>query len=251
MSAVNPLAAIDALTAQAHTDAWSARSDVDWWGAAPVVPDGVAAADYIDTISQLFHAEKAALAMATDLAARVAEPAAQRFLATQIVDEDRHAQVHRMYLERLGDVAPLDPALADVLAAGRGWTGAPWVQLAALDLMLPLEVMPPLRRRMHAWPCRLLRQLNRQISKDERRHAAFGRSYLELLTPTLDPTERVAGLAALDGLWQRWREVTRARRRDAILRPDRAELERVGDRLRALLHRFRLDGVTPMFALAA
>ena len=86
MSAVNPLAAIDALTAQAHTDVWSARSDVDWWGAAPVVPDGVAAADYIDTISQLFHAEKAALAMATDLAARVVEPAAQRFLA--VVDGD-------------------------------------------------------------------------------------------------------------------------------------------------------------------
>lgn len=251
MSAVNPLAVIEALTAQAQTDTWSARSDLDWWGTAPVVPDGVAAADYIDTISQLFHAEKAALALATELAQRVTEPAAQRFLATQIVDEDRHAQVHRMYLERLGDVAPLDPALADVLAAARGWSGAPWVQLAALDLMLPLEVMPPLRRRINAWPCRLLRQINRQVGQDERRHAAFGRSYLELLTPTLDPAERAAGLAALDGLWQRWREVTQARRRHAVLHPDRAELERVGDRLRTLLRRFRLDGAAPMFALAS
>lgn len=251
MSADRPLDTLDALTAAAHTDTWSARTDVDWWGAAPVVPDGVAVADYVDTISQLFHAEKAALAMATDLAARVPEPGAHAFLVTQIADEDRHAQVHRMYLERLGDVAPLDPALADVLAAARGWAGAPWVQVAALDLMLPLEIMPPLRRRMHTWPCRLLRQLNRKVAQDERRHAAFGKRYLELLTPTLAPDERAAGLAALDDLWHRWREVSRARRRGAVLHPDRAELERVGDRLRALLRRFRLVGPTPAFARAA
>ena len=63
---VNPIlsARVEALIARAHRDVWSPRTDIDWWGHGPVVPEGYTPARYVDTISQLFHAEQAALAIA-------------------------------------------------------------------------------------------------------------------------------------------------------------------------------------------
>lgn len=252
MSDVTLLAQIDTLTAQATATAWSSRSAVDWWGATPQVPEGVARAAYVDTVSQLFHVEQAALAIASTLVRALPEPAARAFAATQVADEDRHAQVHRGYLERLGDIAPVDPALAAVCATARAWTGPAWVQVAALDVILAREVMPPLRRRIAAWPCRLFRQINARVGRDEVRHAAFGRAYLELVVPRVDDGERADGVAWLDSLWRRWAAVAigRDRGRGVGLHPDRDELERAAQRTRAHLRRLGVASEAPRFALA-
>ncbi|MEZ4401181.1 MAG: hypothetical protein R3B06_14240 [Kofleriaceae bacterium] len=228
---------IDDLTARAHRAAWSTRA-IDWWALSPVAPGGADQATYIDTVSQLFHAAKAELAMVQALAAVVPEACARRFLATQASDVERHAQVYRGYLERLGDVAPIDPQLQAVVAAARAWAGPPWVQVAALHVVLAQGVLPGQARRIERWPCRLLRQINQRVAVDGARHASFGQAYLAAVVPTIADAERRAAVAWLGELWTLWSAAARGRdHRGSGLHPDAAGLAQAWILIRARLAR--------------
>lgn len=241
---------LDALLARAAAEAWSPRTDIDWWGAAPRVPDGMATADYVDSVSQLWHAEKAALDVASALRGRLGDAGLEAFLATQIADEDRHAQVLRGYLERLGDVAPVDPHLAAAYAHARAWTGPAWVPIAALDVMLALEVMPGPHRRLAGWRCPLMRQINARIAADEARHGAFGMLYLEHALPAATADDRAAGRAWLGALWELGTAAARARQRPAapMLHPDRGAIATIAERAALLLRRLGVAADQPLFA---
>lgn len=247
-----PRARIEALTVRAHAEAWSPRTDIDWWGGGPVVPAGVSAAAYVDSVSQLFHAERASWRIAAGLLGRLGDPAAEAFLATQIADEDRHAQALRGYLERLGDVAPVDRHLAAVFDHARRADVPPWVQIAALDVMLAHEVMPHQQRRLAKGRCPLMRQLQTRIAADDARHAVFGVAYLEQTLPSVAPAERAAGQAWLTELWQLWTVAVIARARPAgtPLHPDRGALAALAAHAAALLRQLGLGGDLPSLAPA-
>ena len=187
---LEPVARIEALTTKAVRAAWSPRTDIDWWGCAPVVPDTMSRTRYVALVSQLFHVEKAALAMATATRARLGEPAAQAFIATQIDDHDRAAQVYRGYLERLGDVAPVDPGLGAVLSAMRAWDGPAWGAIAAHSVVLEQEHVPALHRMLGPVRCRLLRQIHVRVAADAARHAEFGHLYVDHAASVLTADER-------------------------------------------------------------
>ena len=252
MSSSSARARIESLTVRAHAEAWSPRTDLDWWGGGPVVPAGVTAAAYVDSVSQLFHAEQASLRIAAALVGRLGDPAAEAFLATQVADEERHAQALRGYLERLGDVAPIDRHLAAVVAHARRADGPPWVQIAALDVMLAHEVMPLQQRRLAHGRCPLLRQIGARLAADDVRHAAFGVAYLELTLPTVSAAERAAGQAWLAELWQLWTVAVLARARPAgrPLHPDRGALAALATHAAALLRQLGLVGELSTPALA-
>src|SRR5512138_3222772 len=99
MTNSNSLSKISSLAGKAKARAWNAR-ELDWW--TPIVtPTGVRTEVYVDMVSQLFWAEQVALDGLARMTAELPEPEVRAFLATQVVDEDRHAQVYRGYLERL------------------------------------------------------------------------------------------------------------------------------------------------------
>lgn len=199
-----------ALLAKADAAAWSPRTDLDWWGAAPAVPDGLAPAAYVDAVSQLFHVAKATLAIATGLGPTAAEPTLRALLGHLAADADRHAQAYRGYLERLGDVAPFDPALAGALTTTRSWTGPAWVQLAALAVVLEREHAPALRR---AAPVadRLRRQIDLRVAADQARHAELGQLCADHGGAAAARDERRAAAAYLQIVRARWTDAVAQR----------------------------------------
>lgn len=129
--------------------------------------------------------------------AELPEPEARRFLGTQTADEGQHARVYRAYLERLGDIAPIDEAVATALEGGLEWSGSyhgPLVAFEGEALRLQQEFS-------ELFPCRLFRQVNGRISRDEARHVAFGRIYLGDKLAALPFNERVAIYHWVRELW--------------------------------------------------
>lgn len=227
---------ITSLAGKARARTWHAR-ELDWW--TPVVlPAGVRASVYADMVSQLFWAEQVALDALARMTAELPEPEARDFLATQIADEDRHAQVYRGYLERLGDLRPLDPGLGEVFAEATAWDGPAWGRVAALNVLMEHEALHQQHHRIANLPCPLFKQVNQRIAADESRHAGFGVLYLEHVIPTATGAEKAEVTAWLGRLWNLWRAANKGRYQaegEHVLRLDADELEQRGRRVAATL----------------
>ncbi len=222
------LAKINALAAQARRRVWHAR-DLDWW--TPIVaPPGVRVAVYVDLVSQLFWAEQVALHALARMHVELVD-GARDFVATQIGDEARHSQVYRGYLERLGDLRPLDPGLGEVFAAVTAWNGPAWGRVVAFNVMLEHEAMHQQQRRIATLPCPLFKQVNTRIAADESRHASFGVLYLEHVVPAASADDKAEVMHWIGRLWASWRAANRGRYQadgEHVLRLDADELERRG-----------------------
>jgi len=230
------LARISSLATKATARAWSAR-DVAW-SQPLVLPDGIRPVVYVDLVSQLYHAELVALDALARMHAELTEPEARAFLATQIADEERHAQVYRAYLERVGDLRPIDPGLATSFDAARAWTGPAWALVVALNVMMEHEALHQQHKRIATLPCPLFKEINQRIAADESRHAGFGVLYLEHALPRVPAGEKADVIAWLRTLWARWHDANRGRYQAAgeeVLRLDAEELERRGRRVGATL----------------
>jgi hypothetical protein len=232
----NSLSKITSLADKARARAWHAR-DVDW--SLPVaVPTGVRTEVYVDMVSQLFWAERVALDALARMVVELPESEARTFLATQISDEDRHAQVYRGYLERLGDMRAVDPGLAEVFAAAAAWDGPAWAHVAALNVLMEHEALHQQHHRIANLPCPLFKLINTRIAADESRHAGFGVLYLEHVIPTASAADKAEVMAWLGRLWNLWRAANQGRYQaegEHVLRLDAAELEQRGRRVAATL----------------
>ncbi len=227
---------IATLTTKARRRAWTA-DQLDW-SVDLVLPDGLRPAVYVDMVSQLHHAELVALDALARTHAELPAPEARAFLATQIVDEERHAEVYRTYLARLGDLRPIDPGLAEAFAAARAWRGPAWALVVSLNVIMEHEALHQQHRRIATLPCPLFKQINQRIVADESRHAAFGILYLEHALPQVPADEKSEVLAWLRQLWTLWNAANRGRYHtdgEAVLRVDADELERRGRRVGAML----------------
>lgn len=227
---------ISSLTAKAQRRAWAA-ADLDW--TLPVIaPEGVRTEVYVDMVSQLYWAEQVALDALDCMRRELPEPEAVAFLATQTADEARHAAVYRGYLERLGDLRPLDPGLGEVFAAAAAWAGPAWGRVVALNVMMEHEALHQQQRRIAMLPCPLFKQVNTRIAADESRHAGFGVLYLEHVVPSASADDKAEVVAWLGRLWHLWRAANRGRYQadgEHVLRLDADELERRGHRAAATL----------------
>lgn len=234
---------IISLADKARRRSWQA-ADLDW--SLPVVaPEGVRVEVYVDMVSQLYWAEQVALEALARMDAELPEPEARAFIATQIADEQRHADVYRAYLERLGALRPLDPGLGEVFAAAAAWTGPGWGRVAALNVMMEHEALHQQQRRIATLPCPLFKQLNTRIAADESRHAGFGVLYLERVVPAARADEKAEVMAWLGSLWRLWGAANRGRYQaegEHVLRLDADELARRGARVARTLAELGLGG---------
>ena len=106
-----------ALSRNAVNRQWSLESAIDWRERV-VPPWWLPRKTFVAMVSQLCNAEVAAMRMCRRLQSELPEPEAKRFLEIQRVDGLRHVEAYRSYLERLGDIAPINEAVATALEGG-------------------------------------------------------------------------------------------------------------------------------------
>ena len=129
-----------------------------------------------------------------------------RFVESQGRDEARHAAMYAHYLARLGDVAPMDPALAAALEGALEWresiaTPIP-AMMVAFNIVLEGEAVRLHGAAARAFPCPLLRRIAATVARDEARHTAFGRLYLSRVLAGLGLEERRAIYLGVRALWR-------------------------------------------------
>ncbi len=176
------------------------------WSLSPVGPRWATRRAYVEAVSQLYHAERATHRACRHLAAVVPEPAALRFVESQGRDEARHAAMYARYLARLGDVAPMDPALAAALEGALEWRESIATPIAAMmvafNIVLEGEAVRLHGAAARAFPCPLLRRIATTVERDEARHVAFGRLYLSRALAGLGLEERRAIYLGVRALWR-------------------------------------------------
>lgn len=195
-------AKIAALAERAANAQWRA-DDLDW-GLTAVCPSDLTPAAYVAMVSQLYWAERFAIDLLARLTVTVPSAEARAFLATQLADETRHADVYRRYAERFGPLAANAPSLAAIYDRIVAWPGSHCLPIIALHVVFEAEALAQQKKRIEHLPCPLFRGLNERILRDESRHAAFGILYMEVEVPRLTAGERVAILAFLGELWTAW-----------------------------------------------
>ena len=195
-------ARLEALTRTAAKRQWSLETAVDW--SAPVVrPWWLSRKTYAAIVSQLYHAEVATAQMCRRLRAELPESLARRFLETQYADELRHARAYRAYLQRLGDIAPMNDTLAAALDRALDSSGPYYRAMVAFNVVLEGEAVRLQNEMSKLFPCPLFRRINAHISRDEARHVAFGKLYLRDKLSGLPAEER---LDIYDWIMALWRE---------------------------------------------
>ncbi len=115
---------LSALITRAEAGGWDPDRAIDW-SRRPRRPPLIPPRLYRILVSQLYHGERATLAMCERLMRELPDAGARRFVATQAADETRHAQVYARYLDGIGGMAPTDDAVQRTFDAALAWDG-PW-----------------------------------------------------------------------------------------------------------------------------
>lgn len=194
--------ALERLTLQGVTEQW-AVSSVDW-SQQVVLPAGVRPRAYIDMVSQLYHVEEASIEVLGRMLSETSDDGIRRYLHTQIADETRHAEAYRVYLRRLGDMAPINEGLRILLDMGLGVERSFRSKIIALNVMIETDALTQQKAQMDALPCPLLRQINGLVARDEARHASFGALYLKWALSDVCESDKQAIVRFGASLWRLW-----------------------------------------------
>ncbi|MCP4328524.1 MAG: ferritin-like domain-containing protein [Alphaproteobacteria bacterium] len=190
----------DRLLINARNGQWRPDADIDW--DLPVQPPSwLARKHYAAVISHFLDGERATIEICRGLQSHMAEPVARQLLMLQIGDERRHASVYESYLQRLGDIAATDPAVAEVLNRSRNWEGNWLGPIVAFHIVVEGEALQMQRELCAAFCCPLFSQIAARITRDEARHVAFGRIYLRHRLLDLARTERLEIFLWVHSLW--------------------------------------------------
>ncbi len=179
---------------------WTADQDINW-NQDIVRPNWLLRRFHGAMISQFRHGELITIKICRHLLDVVTEPGVKELLIQQIADEERHAEVYRRYLEKLGDAAPLDPSLAHAVERIIQWQGSYLGLIVAVHVLLEGEALRTLQDLSDEMPCPLFSQMNKLIVRDEARHVAFGKVYLRQRLANLGLDERMAIYRFVKLLW--------------------------------------------------
>lgn len=197
---------LERLLAKGRAAQWSLERDIDW-DQAPAPTRWLPRRVVAKVVSQVYYGELATQRLCRQLLDEIGDPTARACLELQIADESRHAEAYRRYLERLGDIAPIDPAVALALDAGPAAPGGTIGKMVACHLVLESEALTIQEDLSNGVNCPLLRSINRLAAPDEARHVAFGRFYLTGKVEALPLEQR---LAIYDWVKDTWRDCAQA-----------------------------------------
>jgi hypothetical protein len=240
-----PQARLARLAANAEAGQWSVTRDIDWQHI-PRLPTWISHDQARAAISQLYHGELATAEFCQNLLRDLDSGYAHCCLAWQLIDEERHAEVYRRYLDQLGGVTPIEPNLAQALdAVARGPAGELGTMIA-YHVIVEGEVLRLQHLITHFLPCPFLTQINRRIARDEARHVAFGQIFLAEALADWPEATRASIYYWLHRIWGQSTDVTlETRYRNSMARRVLCRWWQSGwDRHAAALKQI---GVTPQF----
>ena len=179
---------------------WSPIEDIKW-DQEPMLPTWISPKLYAAAVSQLYYGEIATIWACQRLLAELTGARVRQFLRAQINDEERHAETYLGYIRKLGDVAPMDESLATALAGTMTWPGSYHGLIVAFHILLEGEALRLQQDLIKWFPCPLLSQINKKISRDEARHVAFGKILLQNEIIGLDVDERMSIYLWVKSIW--------------------------------------------------
>jgi hypothetical protein len=140
-------------------------------------------------LSNFLHGEQGALMVAGQLVNAVPDLDAKFYAATQTLDEARHVEVFSAYIQRLGGIQPIAPAIKGIL--DRTLEIESWMH-KAVGMQVVTEGLALFNFRGMRTLTRepLLHKLLVYVSRDEARHTAYGIRYLSRVVPQLSERER-------------------------------------------------------------
>jgi hypothetical protein len=195
---------LDSLLAKEAADQWSPDHDIDW--NLPVkYPLWFRRRTYLKVISQFYHGECATQEVCRRLLGLIDDPAAQAFLSYQLSDEEKHAAVFARYIQRLGDIAPMESAMEKALDGSLTWQGSKYGQpiglLVSFHIVFESGALLLLDNLVRRFPCPLFRSIIAKVVKDEARHIAFGLKYVQAHIAKVSKEERCAIYVHVAKLW--------------------------------------------------
>lgn len=202
-------------------------TDLDW-EQTPIIPTGVPIADYIDMISQLYHAEIFTLTVCARLITEITDFQAIRFICAQMNEEARHASAYAAYIQKLGTMTPVNEKLNTIFAKTLAWNGSCFGLIVALNVVMESEAVNQQRKRIETLPCPIFKAINERIILDESRHSGFGFIYLRDKLSSLTTTEKNAIIRWIETLWSDWKIANEDRYQDTgstVLRTSNEELD--------------------------
>jgi hypothetical protein len=123
------------------------------------------------------------------------------FLDMQARDEQRHAHLYGLYLDKLGGPDQRSTSVGRAYDQAASWQGAQQAIILAFHGVLEGESMR-LQQAVDRWlPCPLFKEISAVIAQDEARHVAFGRLYLRETLPSLPRSERLEIFQWIRALW--------------------------------------------------
>lgn len=184
--------AVRNLPSTTNTLHWDRPAAPPYW-----MPNQIA----IKAISQFHYGEIATARICDDIRARILSPAARGCLEAQADDERRHAHHYRRYLEKLGGMDHRPSAIKTLYEKATSWSGAPEGVILACHTIFEGESLQ-LQKYIDTWmPCPLFKDISAVIARDEARHVAFGRIYLQEALPHLPYGERLSLFCWIRALW--------------------------------------------------
>jgi hypothetical protein len=125
-------------------------------------------------LSNFLHGEQGALLAAAQLVDAVPEIDAKLYGATQVVDEARHVEVYDRYLrEKVGKVYPINrylKQLLDTILTDSRWD----MKFLGMQIMVEGLAMAAFGMIVQTTNEPLMKELVRNVMRDEARHVAFG-----------------------------------------------------------------------------
>ena len=228
-----PLAAqMTRLLAKARSGQWGLDCGLDW-DRGPDLPRWWPRKPFAEAVSHLRYGEQATLEFCRAFLGGLEDPTMAACIKLQVEDEKRHAAVYDRYLEGLGECRAPQPGMVEAYQAALAWQGPVEARVLAYHVVLEGEALDLHALFARRVPCALFRTASERILRDEARHVAFGRLFLQRRLARLSREERIRIYRWIKMLW--WRVARNAAAGALGIQP--GVLQLLGSDLDARWHR--------------
>ena len=141
------------------------------------------------TMSQFMQGEQAALICASKIVQQVPDLDAKFYASTQVMDEARHVEAYKKFLQKMGVAYPMTKPLQTLV--DQALRDSRW-DMTYLAMQVVIEGLALAAFGVMRDTCqnKLAQQVNAYVMQDESRHVAFGRITLREYYPHLTQAER-------------------------------------------------------------
>lgn len=141
------------------------------------------------TTSQFMQGEQAALICAAKIVQQVPDLDAKFYASTQVMDEARHVEVYKKFLECFGVAYPMTKPLQTLV--DQALRDSRWdMTYLAMQVVIEGLALAAFNNIREIAKNPLAQQVNAYVMQDESRHVAFGRLTLKEYYPQLTEAER-------------------------------------------------------------